>query len=331
MSLPAMIKATFLRAALCAAAIGSAFAGGEGWTDDFEAAKAEAAEKGQSLLMDFTGSDWCGWCIKLNEEVFSKDPFKEGVKDKFVLVELDYPQDQSKLSDETKKQNEKLQEQYAITGFPTIVLADTKGRPFATGGYREGGAEAYVSFLDGQLGKLKARNEAFDKAEKLEGTEKAEALVAALEAMELSDELVAEFYDATVSEIKAADPEDTTGFSAKMEEKKQYAAFEMKLNSLAREGDHEAALKFVDETIEKDEFKGESKQQIAMIKAMILAQLTRFDESLVAFDAAKEINPNSELGERIGSFKERVAQMAEEAKSAGDSTDKPAEEEEAAE
>ena len=87
--------------ALCS--LSAAFAGGEGWTSDFEAAKKQAAEQKKDLLIDFTGSDWCGWCIKLNDEVFQKDAFKAGVKDKFVPVEIDFPQDEKKISEATLK------------------------------------------------------------------------------------------------------------------------------------------------------------------------------------------------------------------------------------
>ena len=116
-----------------------ASAGGEGWSHDFEAAKKQAAEQKKDLLVDFTGSDWCGWCIKLNEEVFSHDPFKTGVADKFVLVEIDFPRDKSKLSDETQKQNAMLQKQFSIQGFPTILLMDAAGLPYAQTGYQAGG------------------------------------------------------------------------------------------------------------------------------------------------------------------------------------------------
>ena len=100
------------------------FAGGEGWTSDFAAAKAQAAKEGKDLLIDFTGSDWCGWCIKLNNEVFQHDPFKKGVADKFVLVELDYPRDKSKLDEKTIKQNDELKSTYEPQGFPTILLTN---------------------------------------------------------------------------------------------------------------------------------------------------------------------------------------------------------------
>ena len=68
-----------------------AFAG-EGWLVDFEKAKLTAKTESKDILMDFTGSDWCGWCIKLRDEVFTKDEFKSAAPQKFVLLELDFPQ-----------------------------------------------------------------------------------------------------------------------------------------------------------------------------------------------------------------------------------------------
>ncbi|MBB5352564.1 thioredoxin-related protein [Haloferula luteola] len=298
-------------AALCAATLGTALAGGEGWTQDFEAAKAEAAKEKESLLIDFTGSDWCGWCIKLNEEVFQEDAFKEGIKDKFVLVELDYPRDTSKLSEETQEQNAKLQEAYAIQGFPTILLTDEEGRPFARTGYQEGGAEAYVKHLDELLKNRTTRDEAFEKASHLEGPEKANALISALDAMGLDDAVVGKFYGGVVDDIKAADPEDTTGFVKEMEAKERYAGFESKLNEFGQKGDHEGALSFTEETLKSGAFEGAEKQQIATIKAMILAQLGRFDDAATAFDEAKAVDPDSEMGQQIDGFKQRVAAMAE--------------------
>ena len=89
-----------------AASLTSVFAGGEGWLIDFEAAKKKAAAEKKDLLVDFTGSDWCGYCIKLSEEVFAHDAFKKGVADSCLLVEIDFPNDKTKLTDETQVQNE---------------------------------------------------------------------------------------------------------------------------------------------------------------------------------------------------------------------------------
>jgi len=149
---------------------------------DFDAAKEKAAKEDKSLLIDFTGSDCCGWCIKLNKEVFKHDEFKDGVKDTFVLVELDFPEDKSGMTAETISQNEKLREDYAVKGFPTILLADAEGRPFAKTGYREGGPEKYVESLNELLEIRIEKDAAFKKAADLDGVEKAEALVVGLKA-----------------------------------------------------------------------------------------------------------------------------------------------------
>jgi len=130
----------------------TAFAGGEGWMTDFEAAQAKAAEKGKPMLLDFTGSDWCGWCIKLKKEVFSKKTFKDYAESELVLVEVDFPRGK-KQSDALKAQNEALAEKYGIRGFPTIVLLSPEGKLIGKTGYRPGGAEAYVAHLKEALAK----------------------------------------------------------------------------------------------------------------------------------------------------------------------------------
>lgn len=293
-------------AAACAAtfAITSAFAGGEGWTHDFSAAKKQAESEKKDLLIDFTGSDWCGWCIKLNDEVFKHDAFKTGVKDKFVLVELDYPRDKSKLSEETQKQNEELQGKYAIQGFPTILLCDATGKPFAKTGYQAGGPEKYVEHLDELRAKKETRDKAFEEAGKAEGPAKAKALISALDAMKLEDETVSAFYGDVVEQIKAADPQDETGFAKKLAAKQKFAAFEQELSGFAQKQDHEGALAFVEKSI--GDFEGEQKQQIMATKAMIYAQSGKLDEAIKTIDEAKAVAPKSDLAARFGGFKKQL-------------------------
>jgi len=74
-----------------------------GWDDDYEKSLAKAKEAQKMVLLDFTGSDWCGYCIKLDEEVFSKSAFKRFAKESLVLVELDYPRGKN-LPKKTKEQ-----------------------------------------------------------------------------------------------------------------------------------------------------------------------------------------------------------------------------------
>jgi len=300
------MKALFALLALVPVALHAA---GEGWTDDFAAAKKQAAEEDKSLLMDFTGSDWCGWCIRLDEEVFQHDEFKEGVADKLVLVELDFPRDASKLSEETQAQNEKLQQEYQVQGFPTIYLTDAKGRPFARTGYREGGPEAYLKHLDEMLALRDERDAALAKAEEAEGVARAEALVSALRSMPLDPAILDQFYGDVVERIAAADPDDETGFRAEREQVAKFGRFQQQLQGFAQAGDHDAALQLVDETLASGDYAGEQQQQIALIRGVILAEKGDFDAAVKAVEKAREIAPDSEAAGQIDAFKAQLRQM----------------------
>jgi protein disulfide-isomerase len=98
-----------------------------GWSEDYKGSLAKAKEEKKDVLLDFTGSDWCGWCIKLDKEVFSTDEFKQLAEKKLVLVELDYPRSKT-LPDELKKQNSELKEKFGIRGYPTIILVNSRGK-----------------------------------------------------------------------------------------------------------------------------------------------------------------------------------------------------------
>lgn len=120
------------------------------WETDFEAALARAEAENKSLLLDFTGSDWCGWCVRLKDEVFSKKEFKEYAQENLILVELDFPR-QKKLSKELKKQNQELAKKFGVRGYPTIILLDKKGKKVGQTGYKAGGPKAYVEHLEKML------------------------------------------------------------------------------------------------------------------------------------------------------------------------------------
>jgi thioredoxin-related protein len=288
------------------ALIGTSFAGGEGWISDFEAAKKQAVEQKKDLLLDFTGSDWCGWCIKLNDEVFKHDAFKNGVKDSFVLVELDFPKDKSKLTEQIQTQNKELGKKYAVRGYPTILLCDADGRPYAATGYQEGGPEKYVTHLNELRGNKAKRDEALAKAEKSQGVDKAKALVDALGAMSLDDGIVASFYGDVTAQITAADPNDETGFTGKMAAKKRFADFQDQLQSFGRNQDHEGALGLVDKTLKDGGLTRDETQQVMLIRAAIFAEQKKYDEALKAADEAKAFNPEGRMAGFIDGFRKKV-------------------------
>jgi thioredoxin-related protein len=203
-----------IRSLFCLSLIWSsslAFAAGDGWMIDYEAARARAQAEKKDLLLDFTGSDWCGWCIKLKEEVFQEELFQDWVADRFVLVEIDFPSDKSKLSEATREQNNALKEMYPVQGFPTILLLDASGAPYASTGYRSGGPEAYVEHLKELQAMRVVRDKAFAAAERLGGTERAKALLEGLKAL---PDALWEYYSSVTDEIKLLDLEDELGLSA---------------------------------------------------------------------------------------------------------------------
>ena len=116
------------------------------WMTDFAQAKKAAAEKNRPILADFSGSDWCGWCIKLDKEVFSQDEFKKFAADHVILFLADFPR-KTELPAAMKQQNEELAAKYRIEGFPTVLLLDSKGTVLAQTGYQPGGAAAYVKHI----------------------------------------------------------------------------------------------------------------------------------------------------------------------------------------
>ena len=278
----------------------------EGWSTDLDKALETAKAQNKNVLVEFTGSDWCPPCIAMRKNVFSKKEFVDAASKNFILVELDFPQDKSKLSEETQKQNKELGDKYAIQGYPTILLTDAEGRPYAATGYQKGGPEKYVEHLD-ELRKNKAkRDEAFAAAEKAEGVEKAKALVAALDAMGLEDEMVANTYGDIAEQIKAADPKDETGFEKKAAVKKRLSDFQGELQELAGKQDMDGALALVDKTLEEGGFGPEQTLQMMMTRAVIFAQQSKFDEALKAIDEAKFAFPNDPMIPDIEGFRKRI-------------------------
>ena len=117
------------------------------WLTDLPKAQAKAKEEKKLVMLDFTGSDWCGWCIKLNKEVFSKPEFAEYATKNLVLVEVDFPRTK-KLSAEQKKANAALQEKYKIQGYPTIIVLNSDGKKVGELGYEPGGPKPFIAGLE---------------------------------------------------------------------------------------------------------------------------------------------------------------------------------------
>ena len=125
------------------------------WSENYTAAVSEAKKEHKMLLLNFTGSDWCSYCIKLNDNVFSKPEFARWASNIFVLVKLDFPQTRT-ISDEVRKQNAVLQAKYNVEGFPTIIILDANEKKLTeTHGYRDEEVAKWVADRDAELSNAK--------------------------------------------------------------------------------------------------------------------------------------------------------------------------------
>jgi len=118
------------------------------WLNDYKKAQQEAKASNKFLLLDFTGSDWCGWCKRLEQEILSQSQFENYARENLVLLEVDFPRAKSQ-SPELRKQNQELAQQYQVEGFPTIVVLNGDGQKlWQYDGYFPDGLAAFIAQLE---------------------------------------------------------------------------------------------------------------------------------------------------------------------------------------
>ena len=263
------------------------------WTEDFEAAKAKAKAEGKDLLIDFTGSDWCHWCVKLKEEVFDHDSFNKAASKHFVLVELDFPNKKPQDA-KIKAQNQKLQQHYKISGYPTILLTDANGEVYGRTGYQKGGPEKYLEHLSALRADKTKREAAIAEANKLTGMAKVEKLGEILKSL-MESGIDAGQAD-IVAEIKKLDPTDSKGLINGYEFPKKLQAIEQDIQSTQN---FDKALKDLTALVGTTEQK-EQQQQIYMFMAMIYMRGKQDqDQTMAHYKKAADADPDSELAKQI--------------------------------
>lgn len=120
----------------------------QAWTSDYQKAQQEAKASHKLVLLDFTGSDWCGFCFQLDRAILSKPQFKDYASKNLVLVEVDFPRRKAQ-SIETKRQNQQLAQRYQIEGFPTLVVLNGEGQTvWRYDGMYMGDVAAFLAELD---------------------------------------------------------------------------------------------------------------------------------------------------------------------------------------
>jgi protein disulfide-isomerase len=122
------------------------------WLTDYVAAVNQARAEKKPLLLDFTGSDWCGWCIKFEKETLSTPEFAAFAQQYLVLLRLDYPQSHG-LPPAEEQQNRSLAKKFNVDGFPTLILLAPNEKLLKRfDGYQEGGPQPFIEVLQKVMG-----------------------------------------------------------------------------------------------------------------------------------------------------------------------------------
>lgn len=226
------------------------------WVLDFNAAKAQAKRENKHLLINFTGSDWCGWCKKLEGEVFAHKEFIDAASKHYVMVYLDFPNAQE-LKDKVVDAalNQRLSKEFGVGGFPTIMLTNADGHPYGRTGYRPDGPAPYLSHLE----ELRAKNDA------VEALTKAGAEAATTEQLKAGFAVMAEqnlfdypAYSWVLGKAKAVDTDGALGMKSQVEKFEEEAALKAllpkqrgmqpdfaKLHGLLKDSKHLSGMMFV--------------------------------------------------------------------------------------
>jgi len=116
------------------------------WSTDLEAAAADARDNQKLLLLNFSGSDWCGWCKRLDSEVFSKSEFQDYADKHLVGILADFPR-RTKQDKALTAQNRRLMDFFKVEGFPTLLLFNSDAELIGQLGYQPGGPEAFIQSI----------------------------------------------------------------------------------------------------------------------------------------------------------------------------------------
>ena len=273
------------------------------WQTDFAAAKAKAEKEQKLLLIDFTGSDWCGWCKKLKKEVFSQKLFKEQAPKDFVLVELDFPQ-KTKLDEKLTAQNHALAKVYGISGYPSIILANAKGVELARTGYKAGGPKAYLDHLKGFVKNYQQAQILEKEAGKLTGIEKAKKLDQAIALLVANGSK--RTYEDLSDEIIALDKDGKAGLRPKYELPKKITAIE---DQLKKDKNFDKAVTALDELVPQAKSVPSLQQRIYLFQAGILIK-GKGDKvkGMERLQLAQKAAPDTPTGQQLIKFIARMQQ-----------------------
>ncbi len=257
------------------------------WMTDLDAARTRAAAENKAVLVDFTGSDWCTYCIRLRNDVFNKPEFDTYAADKFVLVEIDVPRDSSRVGGpENLLRNQTLCEEFKVSGFPTVLVMTANGT--VVGGFV--GSPATVQATAQLLDKSLENAQRLEAANALSGLERAKALMAVYENM---PDDIKESAAGLLSQIAELDTENVTGIQNMARETEIMNKLEQDLRACGRNADR--ALELTNAAIAQ--VSGSNLQMLNGLKQQIL--LVKINAAFTAAETVEDVLAVKELYTQI--------------------------------
>jgi tetratricopeptide (TPR) repeat protein len=298
--------------------VGRAEAGGH-WLTRLDEAERRATASGKDLFIVFTGTEWCEACTDFENVVLSTPDFVRGAEP-FILVKFEFPASDTDLPPDRRADFIARRNHYGIRAFPTVLLADAAGRPYAVTGHVGHKAGEYVRHLD-KLREVRAqRDAALSKAANARGVEKARHLDVALSAVqaafdkgftELNGDMLLRIYRPEIEQIIALDPKNSVGLREKYlgllrtdSERERLAAIDDQFAIAMKERGANAAIELVDRELERATSSG-SRKRLKRARLFYLEWGDRYEDALAC--ATDLANDDSNSPEERRSFQSRIA------------------------
>lgn len=291
-----LVPATLLLALIPALRAGEA-----AWLDDLAPALVQAKAAQKDILVDFTGSDWCVWCQRLDKEVFSAPGFAAGAS-QLILVKLDFPQ-QKPMPAATKARNDANRHQFGIKGFPTLVLLDSDGREYGRLGYVAGGPTPFLAKLQ-ELAANKAKIvQLRQQAVAAQGPARARLLDQLLDAA--NAEQTPYGYTQEVTEIRSLDADGKLGLLAKYEGRLRLAELALLLESKPPA----EVLARIDEEWKDLRWGKPMRQELLQLKVYALLKSQDLAGARKIIDEAVALVPESKIAQELGNLAKRIDEV----------------------
>ena len=289
----------------------------EAWSTNPAEAMQQAVAQKKGVMLEFTGSDWCGACIMQKKQALSLPKVQEGITAAFIPVELDFPR-KKQQDEQTRAMLETYKKSYGITGFPTLVFADAQGRPVHTVvGYAN--PDQVMKDAAKAAEALKTQQALTNKlAGSLTNEQRRDALVQLLKTVPQSS--IPAFYKPSLEELAKLDPEDASGIRAELNRKELLNTqreeladtFRQKNVHILAEQKPDEALSLMDGYLKKDGLLPEVKQAVLMQKVNLLMQQNRVNELEQPLKESVALLPDSFEGKMCGRLLEKLPEIKKE-------------------